>query len=161
MRVLLIALLAVALAVPAAAIADRGRDERAAGAHQQAAAKRKKHRRQKQLEARSAARIRSSTAARPAGATVGPRGELELKGTLTSLSPPTVGGLACAVPAGVTLAGFAVGDVVELECKLVAGTWTLHELELEDDHPRSRPGGSDDCDDHDDHDDDHSGRDDD
>jgi len=75
--------------------------------------------------------------------------EVEVKGTLTSLSPPTVGGVSCAVPARVSLAGFAVGDAVELTCDRIGGVLTLREIESEDE-----PGavGEDD-----DHGDDHGG----
>ena len=58
--------------------------------------------------------------------------EVEVEGTLTSLSPPTVAGVSCAVPAGVSLAGFEVGDVVELTCDRIGGVLTLREIESED-----------------------------
>jgi len=58
--------------------------------------------------------------------------EVEVEGVLTSLSPPTVAGISCAVPAGVPLAGFEVGDVVELTCDRVGGVLTLREIESED-----------------------------
>ena len=91
--------------------------------------------------------------------------ELEIKGTLTSLSPLTVQSSAktasCTVPAGKSLAGFAIGDFVEITCDLKEGVWVLRELEHEDDGDRA------DRDDHDDErhsgpgddedDDDHSG----
>ena len=101
--------------------------------------------------------------------------ELEVKGTLTSLSPLTVtngsGSAVCAVPTGMSLAGFAVGDFVEMTCDLRAGIWTLRELEHEDDDELGRdddededddnsgPGNDDDDDDDDDddEDDDNSG----
>ncbi|HWQ24516.1 MAG TPA: hypothetical protein VNK94_10460 [Gaiellaceae bacterium] len=86
--------------------------------------------------------------------------EIELKGTLTSLSPLTVSdgvrSATCSVPPGFSLAGFAVGDFVEITCDLRAGTWVLRELELEDDadavrgdDDRSGPGRGDDDDDDD------------
>jgi len=59
--------------------------------------------------------------------------EVEVRGFLTSLAPPTVAGISCAVPAGVSLAGFAVGDFVELTCDRIGGVLTLRELESEDD----------------------------
>jgi len=59
--------------------------------------------------------------------------EVEVKGRLTSLAPPTVGGVSCVVPVGVSLAGFAVGDFVELTCDRIGGVLTLRELESEDD----------------------------
>jgi hypothetical protein len=81
--------------------------------------------------------------------------EIEVKGTLTSLSPLRVTAhgrvFTCAVPAGVSLAGFHVGDFVEMECDLVHGAFVLRELELEDDDDdRSGPGDGDDDDDDDD-----------
>jgi hypothetical protein len=80
--------------------------------------------------------------------------EVELKGVITSLSPLTVsqGGraVACVVPAGVPLGGFAVGDFVEIECDLQGGVFVLRELEHEDDDDdHSGPGGGDDDDDDD------------
>jgi hypothetical protein len=107
--------------------------------------------------------------------------ELEVKGTLTSLSPLTVtngaGSAVCAVPAGMSLAGFAVGDFVEITCDLRGGVWTLRKLKQEDDDEirddddedrdddNSGPGNGDDDDDDnsgpgkgdDDDDDDNSG----
>jgi len=59
--------------------------------------------------------------------------EVEVKGRLTSLAPPTVGDVSCVVPAGVSIAGFAVGDFVELTCDRIGGVLTLRELESEDD----------------------------
>jgi hypothetical protein len=93
--------------------------------------------------------------------------ELEVKGTLASLSPlrvVTASGFAvCSVSAGNTLAGFAVGDLVEMTCDLRSGVWVLRKLEHEDDegigagadedHDNSGPGD----DDEDDDDDDNSG----
>ena len=82
--------------------------------------------------------------------------ELEVKGTLTSLSPLTVtaAGQAfkCAVPTGHSLTGFAVGDFVEMTCDLVGGSWILRELEHEDDEDDEEncgPGSVDDDDDDD------------
>jgi hypothetical protein len=138
MRLLLIALLAVALAAPAAAVADRRTDDRAGKSHQQKAAMRKK---QKQLRARAVARARRMAIARSAGATVVPSGRLELRGALTSLSPLTVGTLSCTLPSGVTLTGLAVGDFVELDCTLVGTQWVLRRIHREDD--LSSAGGAD------------------
>jgi hypothetical protein len=59
--------------------------------------------------------------------------EREVRGRITSLSPLTVAGLTCAVPSGLSLAGFRVGDVVEMTCDLIGGTWTLRKIHLEDD----------------------------
>jgi hypothetical protein len=58
--------------------------------------------------------------------------EREVRGRITSLSPLTVAGLTCAVPSGMSLAGFRVGDVVEVTCDLIGGTWTLRKIHLED-----------------------------
>lgn len=96
--------------------------------------------------------------------------ELEVKGTLTSLAPltVTVGSRTaiCAVPSGMSIAGFAVGDFVEMTCDLRAGAsgmvWTLRKVQHEDDddgargdddgdnHDHSGPGHGDDDDDDDD-----------
>ncbi|MBM2823359.1 MAG: hypothetical protein HW413_2105 [Thermoleophilia bacterium] len=89
--------------------------------------------------------------------------EVEIKGKLTSLAPLTVTSatrsVTCSVPRAGLLAGFVVGDFVEITCDLVGGSWVLRELEHEDmadddgeDDDRSGPGGGDD-----DEDDDHSG----
>lgn len=91
--------------------------------------------------------------------------ELEVEGTLASLAPLTVTAtgrpFTCAVPSGVSLAGFAVGDRVEMKCEKVGGIQTLRRLELEDenedngsrgpgnaghDHDSSGPGSGDDGD---------------
>jgi hypothetical protein len=72
----------------------------------------------------------------PAQSSSGDRNELEITGKLTALSPLTVVAgtrtASCAAPAGMSLAGFAVGDVVEMKCVLVAGAWTVRELQRED-----------------------------
>lgn len=136
MRFLLIALLATALAVPAAAVADRGADDRTTKTLEQTSAKRKKQRLSKakaRAKAQALAKTTSIATARSAGATVVAGAELELRGAITSLSPLTVGTLSCAVPAAVSLTGFAVGDFVELECKLVGTEWTLRKIHHEDD----------------------------
>jgi hypothetical protein len=87
--------------------------------------------------------------------------EIEIKGSITSLSSLTVASrtrsVTCAVPAGKSLAGFAVGDFVEITCDLIGGTWTLRVLKHEDrfddddddreDDDNSGPGGGDDDDD--------------
>ena len=63
--------------------------------------------------------------------------ELELKGELRSLAPVTVASntrtASCTAPAGMSLAGFAVGDLVEMTCDLVGGSWVVRKLEHEDD----------------------------
>jgi hypothetical protein len=97
--------------------------------------------------------------------------EVEIKGKITSLSPLTVASatrsVTCTVPAGMSLAGFAIGDFVEITCDLKSGTWVLRKLHHEDDDDDDRTGRDDDDDDrsgpgggdHDDadDDDDHSG----
>jgi hypothetical protein len=76
--------------------------------------------------------------------------ELEIKGELTSLAPVTVASstetASCTAPGGMSLSGFAVGDLVEMKCDLVGGTWVVRKLEHEDDDAR---GGDDDDDDDD------------
>ena len=62
--------------------------------------------------------------------------EVEVKGTLTSLSPLIVVSgtrtVMCAVPPGMSLAGFTTGDFVEITCDLTATGFVLRELEHED-----------------------------
>lgn len=96
--------------------------------------------------------------------------EVELKGTIQSLTPLTVTSgtrrVTCAVPSGVSLTGFSAGDFVEITCDLIGGTWVLRVLKHEDqdeedenededrrgeddddeDHDQSGPGGGDDGD---------------
>jgi hypothetical protein len=64
--------------------------------------------------------------------------ELEVEGALTSLAPliVTANGrpFTCAVPSGVSLGGFAVGDRVEMKCEKVGGIQTLRRLELDDEN---------------------------
>lgn len=89
--------------------------------------------------------------------------EVEIKGKLTSLAPLTVmsatRSVTCAVPNAGLLAGFAVGDFVEITCDLVRGSWTLRKLQHEDaaddddgedDHDHSGPGAGDDDEEEDD-----------
>lgn len=82
-------------------------------------------------------------------------GELEVTGTITALTATSItvspGAAATAVTCslGKPLAGFGVGDRVEIECDVTAGgTLVLEEIEHEDDE-------HDEDDDHDDDDDDH------
>ncbi len=85
------------------------------------------------------------------------RGKVEVKGIVTSLGPLTVSGITCVVPAGMSLAGIAVGDFVEMKCRLKEGQWVATRIEHEDDDDdddHSGPGSGDDDDDDDDHDDD-------
>ena len=62
--------------------------------------------------------------------------EVEVKGTLTSLSPLIVVSgtrtVMCTVPPGMSLAGFTTGDFVEITCDLTATGFVLRELEHED-----------------------------
>lgn len=89
--------------------------------------------------------------------------EVELKGTIKSLSPLTVASrtrsVTCTVPAGVSLAGFAVDDFVEITCDLIGGSWVLRVLKHEDDdeEDEDQPGDDDDGEDDDDDNDDNSG----
>lgn len=65
-------------------------------------------------------------------------GELEVRGTVTAVTPAVVlktgtGVLVtCLIPAGTTLTGIAVGDLVELKCDLIGGQWTLRKAHGED-----------------------------
>lgn len=65
-------------------------------------------------------------------------GEVEVEGVLSALSEDSVsvsasaaGMITCSVPAGVSLAGFAIGEAVEMECTLREGAFELRELESE------------------------------
>jgi len=66
-------------------------------------------------------------------------GRVEVTGSITDLGPPVAvqprhgSSVECAVPAGFNLAGFAVGDRVEMRCALVNGVLTLTRLRHEDD----------------------------
>ncbi|HEX4745924.1 MAG TPA: hypothetical protein VFU99_03480 [Gaiellaceae bacterium] len=95
--------------------------------------------------------------------------EVEIKGELLSLTPLTVRSstrtVTCAVPAGQSVTGFAIGDFVEITCDLRAGAWVLRNLEHEDDEDRAdrdddhrgHSGSGDDDDDDDEDGDDDSG----
>jgi hypothetical protein len=102
-------------------------------------------------------------------------GRAEVRGKVSSVAggSVTVGlgqsSFSCRVPGGLDLALF-LGRTVELECSLVAGTWTVDEIETEDGVPAIEVDfrGDDDNDDDEDHsgpgrgddddDGDHSGR---
>ncbi len=75
-------------------------------------------------------------------------GRLEIKGTLTSLTPPTVSSgsvsASCALATGQTLTGFTVGDFVEMRCVLRLGVWMLRDLRHEDDEVANPPNDDDD-----------------
>jgi hypothetical protein len=79
--------------------------------------------------------------------------EREIEGTLTSLAPVTVASktrsLSCIAPAGMSLAGFAVGDLVEMTCDLVGGAWVVRKLHLEDEDDDDSAARVDDDDDDD------------
>jgi hypothetical protein len=77
-------------------------------------------------------------------------GRLEIKGTLTSVAPPTVSSgsvsASCALATGRTLTGFTVGDFVEMKCVLRLGVWMLRDLRHEDDEVANPPNDDDDTD---------------
>jgi hypothetical protein len=92
--------------------------------------------------------------------------EVEVRGAIGAIGGGggvTVGTTTCAIPTGAVLAGFAVGDVVEMECRTVAGVLTLERLKAEDDDHASDPDDDEDDDDDrsgsdsEDDDDEHSG----
>lgn len=81
-------------------------------------------------------------------------GEVEIEGLISELSATSLtvsagptASVSCVVPAGVSLVGFAVGDEVEMECKLVDGSFELRELESDDHEVEFEPEDDDDEDD--------------
>jgi hypothetical protein len=82
-------------------------------------------------------------------------GRVEARGRISSLSPLTVAGVTCTVPAGLSLARFSVGQRVEMKCDFAAGVLTLRRLESEDDDRDDDDRGQDRDDDDDG---DHGGR---
>lgn len=149
MRTLIVFLLALALAAPAAtALASRGGDDRSGSAlESRGGASGKQAKRRSHLQRTGlvtvASRVRGDD-------------EVEVTGRVTALVPLTVGGVACVVPAGVSLGAIAVGDRVEMTCDLVRGVWLVRKAHLEDecdddhgDRAGHRHGGG-----HDDDDDD-------
>jgi hypothetical protein len=83
--------------------------------------------------------------------------EREITGKLTSLAPVTVTSstrtVSCSAPSGMSLAGFAIGDRVEMTCDLIGGTWVVRKLHLEDeDEDEDDDDRRGDDDDHDDDD---------
>ena len=90
-----------------------------------------------------------------AGASAGSDGELEVRGTVSVLTPATAGtpglvtvlvrGLpvSCAIPAGVTL-DVNVGELIELECRLTGdpAAWTVRGAESEDENDDEDSEGS-------------------
>ena len=82
-------------------------------------------------EAAPQAAARAAAAATPHRAARTPT-SARSRGVIVSLTPLQVGDLTCAVPAGVSLAGFVVGQTVEITCDLVAGVWTLRKIKRED-----------------------------
>jgi hypothetical protein len=85
-------------------------------------------------------------------------GRVEAHGLISSLSPLTVAGVTCTVPSGFSLAGFTVGERVEMKCAFASGVLTLRSLESEDDDRDEDDDEDEDDDDDDDDDDDHGGR---
>jgi hypothetical protein len=74
--------------------------------------------------------------------------EVEVRGVIRSLSPLTVAGVTCDVPAGFSLAGFAVGELVELTCDRIRGRWIVRKLQSEEDDNREERDKDEDDDDH-------------
>ena len=126
MRALLVAALAAALAVPAVAIADRGPSDNSARAALDVAKKQKRAKAKPRNARRTTPRLVRSTF----------DDEREVRGRIVSLAPLRVGSLTCMVHAGLSLAGFRVGDFVEATCHLVRGQWILRRLKHEDDDER-------------------------
>jgi hypothetical protein len=82
-------------------------------------------------------------------------GRVEAHGRISSLSPLTVAGVTCTVPAGGSTARFEVGERVEMKCDFAAGVLTLRRLESEDADRDEREDKEEDRDrDHDDDDED-------
>ena len=91
----------------------------------------------------------------PAGTQSGSEGEMEVRGTVFSLTPSTasvsgsitltVRGLpvSCVIPAKLTL-DVKVGDLIELQCRLTGdpGAWTVRGAENEDEHADGDRSGS-------------------
>ncbi|MGZ8688439.1 MAG: hypothetical protein ACXWZP_08420, partial [Gaiellaceae bacterium] len=77
-------------------------------------------------------------------------GELEVRGTVTAVTPAVIVKtgtsvvVTCIVPAGATPTGIAVGDLVEVKCDLIGGQWTLRKAHGEDDeeHDEEHSGHS-------------------
>lgn len=144
MRLILVVLLVAMLAIPAAAVGGQtGSSSSQAAAAQSAAkvskSKKGKQRKRKQQHRRGKAQKARGAATAQASSTSSSSvdDEVEVKGPIVSLSPLTVRTTTCVVPAGFSLVGFAVGDVVEMTCDLVAGQWVLRKLEREN-APRGR-----------------------
>jgi hypothetical protein len=145
MRILLALTVALALAVPSLAVADGATtvDSQKTGATQSTTltkqsktlkkkAKSKKKKSKRKAQAKKTKTEKAAAAAAAAAAADADDDELEVEGPIQSLSPLTVKGVTCAVPAGMSLAGFAVDDIVEMECVRVAGVWTLEKLKSEE-----------------------------
>lgn len=81
-------------------------------------------------------------------------GEVEIEGLISELSATSLtvsagptASVTCVVPAGVSVVGFAVGDEVAMECKLVDGSFELRELESDGNEVEFEPEDRDDEDD--------------
>jgi hypothetical protein len=119
MRAFLLPVLAVVLAVPAVAIADRGSSDDASPTTRAVEGVEEQHRK---ARPRISSRLVRST-----------DDEREVRGRIVSLAPLRVGPLTCVVPPSVSVAAFRTGDFVEVTCDLVRGQWVLRKLKLEDD----------------------------
>lgn len=127
MRILLTLAVVLALALPGMAVADRATSSSSENASAQSKLEKKKKKKKQRKMRKGKRKAQSGRGAAVAS------DEVEVKGVLVSLTPPTVGTVSCVAPAGMSLSGFAVGDVVEMTCDLRSGTWTLRRLEHEDD----------------------------
>lgn len=161
MRILLALAAVIALALPGMAVADRATSSTSEIASAQSHLDKKKQKK-KRKQAKKSKRNSAKPTTRPvSGSAATSDDEVEVKGVLVSLTPPTVGTVSCDIPVGMSLLGFDVGDVVEMTCDVRSGTRTLRRLkheddavdEREDDHDdrsNSGSGGGDDDDDDDD-----------
>lgn len=169
MRLLLVALLAFALAVPSVAVADRGSSSSGTTTASATKHKHKQKRKQQRKRKGSTQHVAGATTDRQGGAASRSDDgddERELTGRVTAIGSGslTVGALTCTLAPGATLPRLAVGDLVEITCDLAGGAWVLRTVHLEDqvgdDDADDRGGhGSDDdrSSSDDDHDDDRSG----
>ena len=90
----------------------------------------------------------------PAGTTAGSEGEMEVRGKVNgplvpaaiSITTGTGVVVTCAIPLGVT-ANVIVGDMIELNCDLLGGVWTVRVAESEDEQGDGDQGDDDGTDD--------------